>query len=81
MALEILDSSLHVVFQLRFVTDAVRIQGEWWDNQGNGKRILENANGPGSVVEFLGPRQKKNEDLIKPRFVYPSSEHWQEFVH
>jgi hypothetical protein len=81
MTLEILDSSLHVVFQLKFASDAVQIQGEWWDNQGNGKRILKDARGPGSVVEFLGPRQKKNEDLIKPMFVYPSSEHWQEFIH
>lgn len=80
-ALEILDSSLHVVFQLKFTIDAVQIQGEWWDNQGNGKRILKDANGLGSVVEFLGPRQKKNEDLIKPIFVYPSSKHWQEFIH
>jgi hypothetical protein len=80
-ALEILDSSLHVVFQLKLLSTVVQVQGEWWDNQGNGKRILMDSGSKGAVVDALGPRQKHNEDLIKPMFIYPSSSHWQEFVH
>jgi hypothetical protein len=80
LSLEILDSSLHVVFQLRLMPDAVQVQGEWWDNQGQGKRMLEDLNSNRSVLEYLGPRQKKNDDLIKPMFVYPSSDHWEELI-
>lgn len=79
-SLEILDSSLHVVFQVKLFPGLVQVQGEWWDNQGSGKRIHKSKDGKGSVVEFLGPRRKYNDDLIQPVFRYPSSHHWQELL-
>jgi hypothetical protein len=78
-ALEILDSSWHVVLQLRILTDRVQVQGEWWDNQGNGLRVVKGSDGHAYAAP-LGPRIKRNELLIRPMFVHPSKHHWEEFV-
>lgn len=80
-ALEILDSSWHVVFQLKIFPDRVQVQAEWWDNQGNGLRITKSPDPRRGLVAPLGPRIKRNESLIKPIFQYPSKYHWREFVH
>jgi hypothetical protein len=79
-ALEILDSSLHVVFQLRFTDTVVQVQGEWWDNQGSGKRFFKSRTTGTGAIEYLGPTRKYNEDLIQPMFVYPISTHLGEFA-
>jgi len=82
LALEVLDSSLHVVLQLKILPDRVQVQGEWWDNQGHGLRFLKSPDSPkNGMVAALGPRDKKNELLIKSMFRYPSKHHWQELVH
>ena len=78
-SLEILDSSRHVVLQLRILPDRVRVQGEWWDNQGHGLRIVKGADGH-AYSALLGPQIKKNELLIKPVFMYPSRYHWRELI-
>jgi hypothetical protein len=82
-AFEVLDSSLHVVLQLRILKDRVQVQGEWWDNQGHGLRMvkpLKPTKEVGALVMPLGPGNKKNDSLIKPIFKYPSKHHWHEFV-
>jgi hypothetical protein len=79
-ALEILDSSLHVVLQVKLLLDRVQVQGEWWDNQGHGQRISKSPDPKRGQVAPLGPQIKRNEALIQPMFKYPSKHHWQELV-
>jgi hypothetical protein len=79
-ALEILDSSLHVVLQVKLLLDRVQVQGEWWDNQGHGIRISKSPDPKRGQVAPLGPQIKRNEALIQHMFKYPSKYHWQEFV-
>jgi len=81
-ALEILDDSLHVVLQLQILNDRVRVQGEWWNNEGKGLRVVKSPveSKPGGLVLILGPKDKKNDVLIKPIFRYPSKHHWGEFA-
>jgi len=78
-ALEVLDSSLHVVLQIRLLPNTVQVQGEWWDNQGSGLRIMKNpANPKAGMAAALGTKIRHNELLIQPIFKYPSRDHWQE---
>jgi hypothetical protein len=77
-ALEVLDNSGHVLLQLRIFPYYVLVNGEWWDNEGHGRRIVPVPEG-GALVIPLGPMVQHNELLIKPVFKYPSSEHWGEF--
>jgi len=79
-ALEVLDSSLHVVLQLKLLQDRVQVQGEWWDNQGHGLRISRSSDPKRGQLVHLGPQVKRNEALIQPMFRYPSKQHWQEFI-
>lgn len=81
-ALEILDASLHVVLQIKIYPNTVQVQGEWWDNQGKGLRIVKSPlkSKPGGVVLPLSQRDRKNEVLIKPMFRYPSKYHWGKFA-
>jgi hypothetical protein len=79
-ALEILDSSSHVVLQLKLLPDRVQVQGEWWDNQGHGLRISRSSDPKRGQVIHLGPQIKRNGAIIQPMFKYPSKHHWQEFV-
>jgi len=80
-SLEILNDSFHVVFQLRIFPDRVHVQGEWWDNEGHGFRFSASPDHIHGLVSRLGPQVKKNEGLISPIFMYPSSLYWGEFVH
>jgi hypothetical protein len=80
-ALEITDNSWHVIFQLRILLDRVRVQAEWWNNQGQGIRILKAPDlPPHGIIAPLGPTEKKNGLLIKPMFVHPSKDHWEELA-
>lgn len=81
-ALEALDSSGHVIFQLRIPKTRpprVQVQVEWWDNQGSGLRIMRVPNGNNGIIFRLGSKVKRNESLIPPIFLYPSANHWGEF--
>jgi hypothetical protein len=79
-ALEILDSSLHVVLQVRLFSDRVQVQGEWWDNQGHGLRISASTDPKRGQVAPLGPQMKRNEALIAPMFKYPSKNFQGQFL-
>jgi len=83
--LEVLDSSGHVVLQLRLLPQSfpmplVQIQAEWWDNQGNGVRIMRTPGRKNGQLSPLGPKITRNESLIKPVFEYPSAKHWGELI-
>jgi len=74
LAFEARDSSGHVLLQLQIVggPPRVQLQGEWWDNQGNGMRVLKTKDGERGETAFLGQRYQKNDQLIEPMFEYPS---------
>jgi hypothetical protein len=76
-ALEVLDNSGHVLLQLVILPDRVRVHGEWWDNEGHGRRIVPSPQG-GALIIPLGLGVQHNEALVKRIFKYPSSEHWGE---
>jgi hypothetical protein len=81
-ALEIEDSAGHVVLQVRILRDRIVLQGEWWDTQGNGVRLVGThaPKPPGSLAIRLSRQSQSNDSLIQPMFEYPSKEHWREFV-
>jgi hypothetical protein len=58
-ALEILDNSGHVLLQLKIFPYYVLMNGEWWDNEGHGRRIVPAPAGGGFRYSFRtdGPAQ------------------------
>jgi hypothetical protein len=81
-ALEVKDSSGHVLLQVRLVPGPprVQVQGEWWSNEGRGLRIAATQDGNNGLIMPLVPKDQKNEHLIQEIFRYPSRSHWKEFV-
>lgn len=80
--LEIKDSAGHVVLQVRILPDRIRLQGEWWNTEGNGIRLLGVPNptpAQGSMVVPLNRQNQHIESLIQPIFEYPGKDHWREF--
>jgi hypothetical protein len=78
-ALEVQDSAGHVVLQVQVLSDAIKLQGEWWDTQHNGIRFLApdvRSRDKGAVIEHLGPLDQKPNALIRPMFMYPSKDYW-----
>lgn len=79
-AFEAKDSSGHVLLQIRLVPPMwIQVQGEWWNNEGKGIRILKSKDGVHGEVIPLGSQNQHNDELIQPIFKYPSKEHWGEF--
>jgi len=80
-AFEVKDSSGHVLLQIRLLPHslAIQVQGEWWNNEGKGLRILKAKDGLHGLVIPLGPQNQHNDELIQEIFKYPSKEHWGEF--
>jgi hypothetical protein len=81
-ALEVKDSSGHVLLQVRLVGGRpfprVQVQGEWWSNEGRGLRIVKTKDGKQGQVIPLVPENQHNYDLIQELFKYPSKAHWRE---
>jgi len=79
-ALEVLDNAGHVVLQLKLLSkgyQTVQIQGEWWNIQGQGRRLIEEKGESGAYILILIPTNQYNDKLIQPMFNYPSSDNWQ----
>lgn len=83
-ALEIKDSAGHVVLQVKIHSDRIELQGEWWNTQGNGIRLVAPQPGAppsdGAEIAYLGRQQQHLESLIHPMFEYPGKDHWQELA-
>jgi hypothetical protein len=83
-ALEVKDGRGRVVLQLLLLTDVVRVQGEWWTEDGNGARVLRpypfDRIRTGPVVVEMTPKFHPDDPHIEPIFKYPSKEYWGEFV-
>jgi hypothetical protein len=81
-SLEVKDKRGHVILQIVFLSDRVRIQGEWRDEFGNGVRLISPGTDAGGVIApWTTPQTElKLEGTIAPIFKYPSKDHWGEFV-
>jgi hypothetical protein len=80
-AIEIQDSAGHVVLQAKILPGKIRIQGEWWDTQGSGVRMLQMPDPKmGSQVVHMNRQNQHNDALIEPMFEYSSKDHWGELV-
>ena len=80
-AIEIKDSAGHVILQVRILPGTIRIQGEWWDTQGRGVRMVQQPDPKmGSMVIPMNRQNQFNDSLIKPIFEYSSKEHWGELA-
>jgi hypothetical protein len=83
-AFEALDNSKHVLLQIRFAEGdqktlaRLQVQGEWWNDEGRGIRVVF-AGGQGGEVIPLFPQNQHNDALIKPIFKYPSRDFWGDF--
>ncbi|MGC1838176.1 MAG: hypothetical protein WA674_07525 [Candidatus Acidiferrales bacterium] len=79
-ALEVLDSSGHVVFQIKLLSDGVQVQGEWWDDQGRGERLIaiKTADHDAEMIPLWSQNQR-NDRLVRPMFKYPSKDFWGRF--
>lgn len=81
---EVLDNSKHVLLQIRFMDRdrkepmRLQVQGEWWNDEGRGMRIVL-AGSPGGASIPLFRQNQHNDALIKPIFKYPSRDFWGEF--
>ncbi len=80
-ALEVQDSAGHVVLQVRILPGKIQIQGEWWDTQGSGVRMMQLPDPKaGSQVVRMNRQNQHNEALVQPMFEYPSKDHWGELT-
>lgn len=83
-SLEVLDSSGHVVMQVKLLPDRVQLQGEWHDQFGHGVQMLKcktESGGGGCWALWPTPeREQAVREFIKPIFKYPSSEHLGELM-
>jgi len=79
-SLEIKDKRGHIVLQVELLCNRVRIQGEWWDEYGNGVRYVQqhfNSSRKGGVAMVkLDKDNHPKEPHIKPIFKYPSNKYF-----
>lgn len=87
--LEVKDDSGHVVLQVILLAHGggpgpkgipgVELQGEWWNNEGKGVRLIKRSVGDhGADILPLTVQNQHENELITPICEYPSSEHWQQ---
>jgi hypothetical protein len=79
-ALEVKDAAGHVVLQIRLLSDTVQIQAEWHNPYGHGYRAIDSG-GKQMLTMWSNLQQEESyQQFIDPMFVYPSREHWGEYV-
>lgn len=81
-SLEVEDSSGEVVLQVTLIGSTPYVQAIWRDKFGAGSELVSDENGQQSTAtSWANPvDERKNERLISPNFLYPSSQHWGEKV-
>jgi hypothetical protein len=82
-SLEVTDRRGHVVFQMRLYPDHVTLQGDWFNDRGQGVLIVFNRKENNvSQVIYRCPVYDRHLDaiMIEPIFKYPSSRHWAEWL-
>jgi hypothetical protein len=83
-SLEVKDRRGHVVLQIRLFLKYVQLQGVWYDDSGKGVQLAKNPTNRSLEYVPLGHREPdgaQNQEIqINPIFLYPSSEHFGEFI-
>jgi hypothetical protein len=83
-ALEVEDGRGRVVFQIVLRPDAAYIQGEWWNENKVGARVLRpypfDRSKVGPIFQILTPTYHPDDPRIEPVFKYSSKEHLGEFA-
>jgi len=84
-SLEVLDGRGRVILQLRVFTDGLLIQGEWYNQDGQGIRIVQSPNptaNSAASMDIFPPQGNplRDTELIRPIFKYPSRRHWGELA-
>jgi hypothetical protein len=77
---EVKDGRGRVVLQVILLPESVRIQGEWWHEDGNGVRIMRpfpyDRVGTGPIFVKMTKIYHPDDPAIEPMFQYPSKDHW-----
>lgn len=77
-SLEVKDRRGRVIFQVIFLPDRIKLQGEWWDEYGKGVRFVATPTEKGSEFVLMTPEYHPDEPRIEPIFEYPSDKHFGE---
>jgi hypothetical protein len=73
------DDKGNIVLQVKALPDRIQIQGEWWQNQARGIRLVAAPTGCGANIQFFGPSFRPEQgEPIRPIFMYPSETHFGE---
>lgn len=79
-ALEVKDARGRIVLQVRALPDRIQLQGEWWNEQGDGLRIVKRPDLQpgvrGGLLQPLTRNSDPDEPRIEPLFEYPSDQHF-----
>jgi hypothetical protein len=82
-ALEVRNAQGRVVLQVKVIQNTIQLQGEWWDEYGNGTRLVkcvDHQTGKiGGCVVQLGIIDSPDQQ-IKVMFQYPSELHFGELA-
>jgi len=80
-ALEVKDSRGRIVLQVRLFTSSIELQGEWWDEDGNGARIVEAPEkSTGAYFIKMSKQYHPDEPAIKEIFKYPSRNYFGQYA-
>ncbi len=78
--LEVLDSSGHVIIQVRVLGDRVQIQGEWRDEFGHGVELVDDSSEGKYIINWNNSTEEQEVERPIPLiFEYPSKDYWQRF--
>jgi hypothetical protein len=78
-SLEIINPKGRVVLQVRVLPNTIQIQGEWWNEYGEGVRLVVPPDGGFQAIRF-NSKQIPNDPAIRRLFVYPSELHLEELA-
>jgi hypothetical protein len=67
-ALEVRNPDRRVMLRLRVMGDRIQIEGEWWDQDGNGLRLGVDRQNGSAFITRLSRQQNPDEPMITPMF-------------
>ena len=80
-ALEVRDAGGSVVLQVKAMLDRIRLQGEWWDDEIHGIRLVKAQGRAGASICIFAQKMRPDQcEPIVPIFKYPSELHFGEFI-
>jgi hypothetical protein len=78
--IEVKDETGSIVLQVRALPDRIQIQGEWWQDEIWGIRLVKAQHGGGHLTIFGPAFRPENAAPILPLFRYPSELHLGELI-